>query len=159
VPDWLSRLWDEHADAVLAYALRRADRATAEEAVVDTFTVAWRRRQSVPDDPRPWLLGVCRNVLRSRSRGEARHRRRLGAALDRSLATGVPEATSETERVRRALDRLRPADREVLVLTAWDGLTPAEAASVLGCSRGALDVRLHRARRRLRHALTEGAVR
>ena len=43
---------------------------------------------------------------------------------------------------------LLDADRELLTLLAWDGLSQEEAAVALGCSRGALKVRLHRARRR-----------
>ncbi|HEY4332167.1 MAG TPA: sigma factor, partial [Ilumatobacteraceae bacterium] len=42
---------------VLAYAIRRSDdRATAEEATAETFVIAWRRLDAVPDDPLPWLL-------------------------------------------------------------------------------------------------------
>jgi len=52
-----------------------------------------------------------------------------------------------------ALATLGERDREVLLLTAWEGLAPGEAATVLGCSRNAFAVRLHRARRRLASAL------
>jgi RNA polymerase sigma-70 factor, ECF subfamily len=52
-----------------------------------------------------------------------------------------------------ALAGLSESDREVLLLSAWDGLSSAEAAAVLGCSQGAAQVRLHRAKRRLRAAL------
>jgi len=52
----------------------------------------------------------------------------------------------------RALSALSPADREVLMLRAWDGLSTREAAEVLGCSTAALAIRLHRARRRLARA-------
>ena len=51
---------------------------------------------------------------------------------------------------RAALARLSPAEREAIELLAWEGLTPAEAATVLGCSRGVVAVRVHRARRHLR---------
>ncbi len=53
----------------------------------------------------------------------------------------------------RALAELREGDRELLLLIAWEGLEPAQAAKVLGCSRNALDTRLHRARKRLAAAL------
>ena len=49
----------------------------------------------------------------------------------------------------RAFARLSPADQEVLALTAWDGLSQAEAGAVLGITAGAYGVRLVRARRRL----------
>lgn len=53
-------------------------------------------------------------------------------------------------------DRLRflsEDDQEVLRLTTWEGLGPADAAAVLGCPTAAVKVRLHRARQRLRKAL------
>ena len=52
--------------------------------------------------------------------------------------------------ILQALERLSDADREVLLLAAWDGLSTAEVATALRCSRTAAKVRLHRARRRLR---------
>ena len=57
--------------------------------------------------------------------------------------------------VARALMRLREPDREILRLTAWEGCTTDELATVLGCSANAAAVRLHRARRRLRKVLAE----
>ncbi|HXO07260.1 MAG TPA: sigma factor-like helix-turn-helix DNA-binding protein [Solirubrobacteraceae bacterium] len=51
--------------------------------------------------------------------------------------------------IRRALDALSANDRELLLLVAWDGLSPAQAGSVLGLTPAAARSRLHRARRRL----------
>ncbi|MGW0430950.1 RNA polymerase sigma factor [Micromonospora sp. NPDC003197] len=56
------------------------------------------------------------------------------------------------DEVHRALDTLSERDREVLVTAAWFDLTPAQAAQVLGISRLAYAVRLHRARHRFRTA-------
>jgi RNA polymerase sigma-70 factor (ECF subfamily) len=56
--------------------------------------------------------------------------------------------------LREALTSLSETDQEVLTLIAWHGLTPVEAAQVLGCSTATFFVRLHRARRRLRSALS-----
>jgi RNA polymerase sigma-70 factor (ECF subfamily) len=59
-------------------------------------------------------------------------------------------ARSETERrLERALARLELRDREVILLVAAEGLTPSEAASVLGLTAEALRKRLQRARERL----------
>jgi RNA polymerase sigma-70 factor (ECF subfamily) len=114
---------------VLAFSLRRTHRALAEDAVAATFLVAWRRRDELVDDPLPWLLGVARRVIANQLRGERR-----GAAL---------VARVGTERF----------DREALLLTAWDGLAPHEAANVVGCTPATFRVRLHRARRRFAQAL------
>jgi RNA polymerase sigma-70 factor (ECF subfamily) len=67
------------------------------------------------------------------------------------------EVLAERDEVLAAFAALRERDREVLRLVAWDGLTPAEAASVLDVTRLAFSVRLHRARRRLQHALERDA--
>ena len=45
------------------------------------------------------------------------------------------------------------ADREILLLAAWEGLTTGEIGTVLGCSPNTAAVRLHRARRRLDDAM------
>jgi RNA polymerase sigma-70 factor (ECF subfamily) len=55
--------------------------------------------------------------------------------------------------VSEALRSLAPRDRDVLALSAWEGLRAEEIAVVVGCSPAAARVRLHRARRRLRAAL------
>jgi RNA polymerase sigma-70 factor (ECF subfamily) len=74
-PGGFEALFHQHADAVLAYAIRRSDVDAAEEVVAETFAVAWRRLDVVPDPALPWLLGVVRRVLanelRSLGRAEA----------------------------------------------------------------------------------------
>jgi RNA polymerase sigma-70 factor (ECF subfamily) len=151
----LEALFGEHARAVRAYALRRVDAATADDVVSEVFVVACRRLQDVPsDDALPWLLGCARRVLANQQRGGRRR-----AALSRRLQTDAADArehapvASPDGVLARALDRLSARDRELLMLIAWEELDPVSAARVLGCSRGALAVRLHRARRRLADAL------
>jgi len=59
----------------------------------------------------------------------------------------------DRDEVLAAFAALRERDREALRLVAWDGLDAAEAAEILGVTRLAVAVRLHRARRRLENAL------
>lgn len=147
----LEVLFREHADAVHAYALRRIDAATADDTVSEVFAIAWRRLEDVPDPALPLLLGCARRVLANQRRGG----RRAGALRSRLAANvlGVIPTGEGDGVLRQALNELREGDREVLLLIVWEGLGPGEAATVLGCSRGALAVRLHRARRRLELAL------
>jgi RNA polymerase sigma-70 factor, ECF subfamily len=56
--------------------------------------------------------------------------------------------------VAEALARLRPAEREALLLVVWDGLSYTETARVLGCSPNAAGLRVHKAKAKLRAALT-----
>jgi RNA polymerase sigma factor (sigma-70 family) len=137
---------------VSAYALRRAGKAEAEDAVAETFLIAWRRLDEIPVNAKPWLLGVARRVLANQHRAAAR-RSALNArvAHERRHEPEWPRA----ELILRALDGLSESDRELLLLFAWEGLSIEELAAVLHCSRTAVKVRLHRARRRLRGQLTE----
>jgi RNA polymerase sigma-70 factor, ECF subfamily len=146
-------LFREHYAAVRGYALRRAPRDVAQEVVAETFLVAWRRLDDVPDDAVPWLFGVARRVLANQRRSARRN-----VALERRLAEAVPAASDsgdpgerlgEAEFLRAALARLSDRDREALMLVAWHGLTGARAARAAGCTRAAFAVRLHRARARL----------
>lgn len=140
---------------VLAYALRRVgDRGSAEEVASETFLIAWRRLDALPEDPLPWLLGTARKVLANQRRST---RRRLPAGplapLDtveaRDPSTPPDELIADREAFATAFAALGSRDREVLSLVAWDGLEPREAARVMGCSAATFSIRLHRARRRL----------
>ncbi|GIG22106.1 hypothetical protein Cch01nite_28300 [Cellulomonas chitinilytica] len=151
-------LWDRHAARVQAYALRHTDPDTAQEIVSETFLVAWRRLADVPGEPLPWLLVVARNTVANHRRSH--HRARLLAHEIARLELVMPrpsdatdELVTERDALLRALARLTAREREALLLVAWDGLTPAQAAAVAGCSPTAFKVRLHRARRRLDAAL------
>jgi RNA polymerase sigma-70 factor (ECF subfamily) len=152
----LEQLFDRHAADVRAYALRRIDAETAADVVMDVFVVACRRLEDVPADPLPWLLACARRVLanqrRAARRAEALHDR-MAQALGRRGHDGAAAA-----RLAAALDQLSESDREIVLLAAWEGLTPGQIGRVVGCSRGAAAVRLHRARRRLETALRAGAA-
>jgi RNA polymerase sigma-70 factor (ECF subfamily) len=144
------RLFEAHAAAVRAYARRRVDPAAADDCVNEVFLVVWRRLDDVPDEPLPWLLGCARRVLAH----QHRRVRRDVELLSRLEPPSVAQAPALCDRMLgRALAELSDGDRELLLLIAWEGLEPAQAATVLGCSRGTLAVRLHRARRRLAAAL------
>lgn len=149
-------LYRQYHPQVLAYALRRVSPDNAREAVAETFLIAWRRLPDVPDTVLPWLLVTARNVLRDQHRRGIRQQAMAEAvaALRRDAAQPDPEASVlERLTVLEALSQLSERDREVLILTVWDGLSHRDAAVVAGCSIGSFAVRLHRARGRLAAAL------
>lgn len=148
----LERLFAEHAQAVRAYALRRVDAATADDVVSDVFVVAARRLEVVPDPPLPWLLGTARKLIANQRRADSR-RAALGADL-KPLQPGIwSDHQGDEHALTAALVRLAERDREAILLVAWEELDAASAAAVIGCSRAAFAVRLHRARRRLAAAI------
>ncbi|MEV6348112.1 RNA polymerase sigma factor [Actinoplanes sp. NPDC051851] len=157
--DRFRRVYADHFEALLAYAIRRVDRPEdASDIVAETFLVAWRRVREIPPDTEAklWLYGVARRVLANHHRGDQR-RDRLGDRLRQRLTGGpaVDPGTEVPDRlvVRAALARLGELDREVLTLTVWDGLEPREVATVLGVNAAAVRTRLSRARGRLRELI------
>ncbi|MGH2877519.1 MAG: RNA polymerase sigma factor [Solirubrobacteraceae bacterium] len=149
------RLFAAHYADVRRYALRRAPAASVEDVVAETFLVAWRRLEVVGEDPVPWLLGVARRVLANQLRAE----RRRGALTGRLRAVGPERELAWEPPVRMgrelglAIASLSAREREALLLVAWEGLEPARAARVAGCTPAAFRVRLHRARRHVSAAL------
>jgi RNA polymerase sigma-70 factor (ECF subfamily) len=141
------RLFRAHYGRVLSYARRRTSAGLADEIAAETFLIAWRRLESVPREELPWLLGVARRVLANQRRREATQERVARAAAV-PASDALPEVAPDAE-LSRALSQLGEQDRELLRLIAWEGLTPAEAARVLGWSAVRARVRLHRARTRL----------
>jgi len=139
-----------HLGAVTAYARRRGSR-DADGIAAETMSIAWRRLCDVPRDaPLPWLYATARNLLLA----ERRVAGRTGTPVVEP-SVPAPELHDLDPQLDAALRSLSPADREALLLVAWEDLAPTQAASALGLNPTAFRVRLLRARRRLRAALEE----
>jgi RNA polymerase sigma-70 factor, ECF subfamily len=135
---------------LLGYLTRRAPSEDATDLLAEVYLVAWHRRADLPsgEERRLWLYGVARRLL-------AEHHRHSLQRTDAEGEAGEPPTTERRnddrrdEVVRRALDSLSHVDRELVTLTTWERLSPAEAARVVGITAGTARVRLHRARARL----------
>lgn len=153
-------LFAAHYWAVRAYVLRRGPDATAEDVVAETFLVAWRRLDTLGDDPLPWLLGVARRLLANQQRAD-RRRGALSARLQSLLPGQTPDwepPATMSDELAAAMVRLSSSEREALLLVAWEGLEPARAARAAGCSPAAFRGRLHRARRHVAAGLANSPV-
>ncbi len=156
-----TRLYDTHYRAIVGYFLRRVGSSSlAHDLAEDVFLVAWRKLDHLPrgDEGLYWLYGLAKKLLWNHNR-KAATRIRLGHKL---RVAAEPTAEQPEDQVVRnddakavieALGALRDADQEVIRLAYWDELPHAVIGELMGCSRSAVDVRLHRAVRRLRKAM------
>jgi RNA polymerase sigma-70 factor (ECF subfamily) len=157
-------LVEQEGAAIHAYLARRAPRA-AEDLLARVWLEAFAARTTYDPElgaPRVWLFGVARHVLHRHWRDLARQPHERGSATDPDL---VEDPWDEVDRrldaaelagpLRDALDDLPAVDREMLLLVAWEQLTPTEAAAVVGIPPATARTRLHRARARMRCALDD----
>ncbi|MFG2050417.1 RNA polymerase sigma factor [Micromonospora sp. NPDC048935] len=156
--DRFTELYERYHGDVWRYVARRVVGPDVGDVVAEVFLVAWRRLREVPaESALPWLYGVARLVLANEARGRRRWREltlRVAAEPDQSVMADHADEVISQRDVAMALDRVPDLDREVLRLVAWERLSAAEAAVVLGCSRATFAMRLMRARRRLRSQLS-----
>jgi RNA polymerase sigma-70 factor (ECF subfamily) len=146
-----------YADLV-RFAQRRVEHSHAEDVAAETFLVAWRRLDDVPDEPldaRAWLFGVARHTIMNTRRGSDRRRAlavRL-ATISSTATDGDAELVIQQVDLAKAWNLLSEVHQEALALAVLDGLAAPQAAVVLGISPVAFRLRLSRARRALRTRL------
>ncbi len=153
-------LFDAHRDRAFRHALRLVASAhDAEDVVAAAFFELWRKRDTVPivdGSVLPWLLVTTTNLARNSGRGLRRYTAAIGR-LPRSEDLADPAETA-AERIAReqllsAVRSLGEPDAALVLLTALEGFSVAEAGAAVGLSPGTARVRLHRARKRLRARL------
>ncbi|WP_436699618.1 RNA polymerase sigma factor [Nocardioides sp. BYT-33-1] len=149
-----SEAWRRDGPRVAAYVRRHVPPDDVQDVVAETFVQAWRRWDDVPRPPIAWLIAAARKVI-GNSRRAARRRTALHdrlRLLDAAARPAEDAGLVATDRMAalEALAGLPDEQREALLLVAWDGLTPDQAAAVLGVRPGTFRVRTHRARGALR---------
>ena len=153
----------QHGPAIHAYLARRTGRQGADDVFGEVWLQAYAARATYDSRfgaPLPWLYGIARNVLRAHWRG----RQRAEAALAQidpdpwSDADARLDATARLDELQHALGQLTEEEREVLLLVAWEHLTPAEVARALDIPQGTARSRLHRARQVMRGELSTASV-
>lgn len=156
-------------EAELAEAVRRGhiaavrwlgNDAEAQEAAQEAARRAWAARASY-DPARPfyaWYYRILKNLcLNEKARRATRARNPPEPAPSRPGADAQLVAAEQAVAVQRAMERLKPDQREVLELRHFQDLSYAEMAAVLEVPEGTIMSRLFRARRALRRALHEEA--
>ncbi len=149
---------EANADDLLDYFVRRVrHREDAADLLAETMLQAWRRSDALPGEAerqRMWLFGIASNVLANKHRSNRRR-----AALVERLRSLIDQAEvpdpAEASEVRDAVLRLPEAQRELVTLVHWEGMTLVEAAEVLGLNPSTARGRYSAARAALRLALTD----
>ena len=130
------------------------DRDGADDLVQDTLERAVRKFHLWrPGDLRAWLFSIMHNVFVNQLKA-----RKISSEVDideASIAAPIPGATTlDVADVQRALARIAPEQREVLLLIALEDMTYADVSRALGIPIGTVMSRLSRGRERLRRALS-----
>lgn len=153
-PRRFEALVDLHGRRVHAYLARRAP-AYADDLLAEVWLAAYAARHrydAARGEVAGWLFGIARHVLLAHFRSQKRVVD-IGAgpaAVDDWASVDARlDASAATRRLRSALAAMPAEEREVLLMVAWEELTPTEAAGVLGIPAGTARSRLHRARARL----------
>lgn len=165
-PAAFASIFDRHAGAVHRFVGYRVRESLIDDVVADVFRTAFESRatfDTTAASAKPWLLGIATNVIRHQYRSEARQGRSVQRSARQSSVSIDPllviddgiDARSEIGGIAEALDSLSGAERETLLMTAWDGLSPTEIGEIMGVPSETVRTRLHRGRHKLRRALTD----
>jgi RNA polymerase sigma-70 factor (ECF subfamily) len=125
----LGRLLDCHGSALALYAAQWSQ--SPDDCVQEAF-VELARQPTVPDHVVGWLYRVVKNRALNAARGARRRRdRETQSIAGRFVIDRHPATFDTTEKaaIVEALDQLEPADRELIVLRIWGGLTFEEIAA------------------------------
>jgi RNA polymerase sigma-70 factor (ECF subfamily) len=156
--EWLVR---RHATGLLTFITRMVgNRHLAEELFQEVFLAVWlKRRQYQKSRPfRPWLYAIALNRCRALFRLRAPRPHSLTAeAEDPCTHDGSPAdrmmAAETAEIVSRAVTRLPPQQRAVIVLRIWENLPYSRIAEVVGCTEGTVRSHMHHGLAALRTSL------
>jgi RNA polymerase sigma-70 factor (ECF subfamily) len=152
------RLYRSNRDDVYAYvASLLRDPTAAEEVTAAAIERAYRKRNRFDPrrgEPRAWLFGIARNAALDELRRRGRQAEMTAEPADLT-SVGAEEGAAHSERrlaVSAALERLQPAERELIALKFFAGLGNAEIAEILGLTESNAGTKLHRAMTKLREA-------
>jgi len=150
-----------HAPALARFAVASGERSDVDELVQDTFVRAFNSIDGFRGDSsfRTWLFTIERRLLLDRRRAEKRRRDRTEIQEDDAAteydALDSVVADETQRRLREAVGRLSPTQREVFSLRVSEGLSYKEIAEAVGTTEGAARVHYHNAMRAVKEFLDE----
>jgi RNA polymerase sigma-70 factor (ECF subfamily) len=162
-PQALAELYDRYGRLAYSLILRVVrDTGVAEDLVQETFLRVWNRVQGFDADKGsigPWLLAVARNraidYLRSTT-GRARNSLELDATDHPALYSDMEKdllVSDKARRIKTAMLKLSPNQREVIELAYFEGLSQTEMAARMGQPLGTVKTWVRTALKNLRDEL------
>lgn len=163
----LEELYDRHASAALGLALRMlGERGSAEEIVQEAFWRVWKRAATFENERglfMPWLFGIVHHLVIDELRRRKARPNPLSTDDEQGLLLELPDREMDvletallkitSEQVRGALAGLPEAQRSVVELAFFEGLTHQEIAAQLNEPVGTIHTRARLALQKLRETL------
>ncbi|HSZ59959.1 MAG TPA: RNA polymerase sigma factor [Tepidisphaeraceae bacterium] len=148
----VTELFQAHSAALLLYARQWLDAAGAEDVVQDVFArlLAGDR---MPAEPRTWLFRCVRNAAISAWRSSRRRSHREKISAPASWFVHSPEDRLDATLAQEAMRRLPPAQREIVTLRIWSGLTLAEIRDITGLPVSSIHEQYRDALKQIRETL------
>jgi RNA polymerase sigma factor (sigma-70 family) len=157
-PDDFTTRFHQHRVPISQFLYRRIEANDVDDLVSEVFGVAWRKGERVTvGEELPWLYRVASNLVANHRRKNARAARLLATLFAPDTSPSAESLAVADISLAAAWGSLPAKSREVLALTALDGLTVTEVAASLGITPNAVSVRLARARTQIREALDNGS--
>lgn len=156
-------LVERHAAALARFAASSGVRERVDELVQDTFVRAFNSIDSFRADSalRTWLFTILKRLIVDRRRAEKRRGEAVeleeGHAVQAYDALDALVADETAQRVRRAVDRLSPLQREVFLLRVNEGMAYSDIAAIVRSTEGACRVHYHNAMRTIKECLGDDA--
>lgn len=139
------------------------NQADAKDLVQDTLERGLRNAETIEMDrnPRAWLTTIMHNLFVDRCRRDSKKQHSDTDILHIPQPEREPEpiwSRVTNEQVRRAVESLEPAFRNVYELSCYEGMSYAQIASELGIPKATVGTRLRRARQKLQQRIREESL-
>ena len=153
-PEEFNRVFRAQLPMISAYLSRRVPISEVEDLASDLFEIAWSKKEQIPEGfELPWLYKTARYLVSNFHRKQS-GRNGILARLAEPVAAPSAESIALADiELSDAFAGLIPAEREIISLSALEGLSNAEISKVLEMSENAAAIRLTRAKQKLKGLL------
>ncbi len=151
----LGLLFDRYAQGLFNYfQLQVRDRFKSEDLVQNVFYKILKYRHTFKEgaDFRVWMYAIARNEKVNFFKTNRPSNEEVNPEQPDESENPEDDLASKTDKkhLSRAIERLSPENRELLILSKYTGLAYSQIAEMFDCTVGAIKVRIHRAMQELK---------